>query len=241
MKDKIDIDRLQSSQRKVAVIHTSFVSVDDLKSLFAEIIPEVEMVNIVDDSLLREVLAAGSLTTGVVRRICSHAIEAESMGSDLILNQCSSVGEAVDIARKMVNIPFIKIDEPMAEEAAQIGGNVAIIATVPTTLGPSSRLIRQKAAEIGKDVNVKECLAEGAFDVLIKEGNKEKHNQIVLEKIYSEAKDADVIVLAQGSMICLLPHLSEIEKPVLTSPRSGVIRVRKLLGLDPSQQQFYKK
>ena len=38
--------------RKVAVIHTSFASINDLKDLFKEIIPSVEMINNVDYSLM---------------------------------------------------------------------------------------------------------------------------------------------------------------------------------------------
>ncbi|NJD04329.1 MAG: Asp/Glu/hydantoin racemase [Ruminiclostridium sp.] len=215
--------------KKVAVIHTSFVSVGDLKDLFKEIMPSVKLINIVDDSLLAEVLEKGGLTNNVTRRICTYAMEAAAMGADMILNQCSSVGEAVDVARKMINIPYLKVDEPMAEEAAKIGGNISVIATVPTTMGPSVRLIERTARDMNKEINIKRCLVEGAFDALVKGGDKEKHNRMVLEKVREEAKEADVIVLAQGSMICLLPQLGGIRVPVLTSPRSGVMRVRQLL------------
>lgn len=212
--------------RQIAIIHTSFVSVNDLKALCSEIIPDVKVWNIVDDSLLPEVIAAGQLTTGVTRRICSYAVEAQTLGVDLILNQCSSVGEAVDAARRMLGIPYLKIDEPMAREAVRIGRNISVIATVPTTLGPSSRLVESTAREAKKAVNVKQVLCEGAFDVLVKEGNKERHNAMVLDRIKAEAKTADVIVLAQGSMLSLLPYLSDFRKPVLTSPRLGIEGVR---------------
>ncbi len=46
--------------KKLAVLHTSFVSIDDLKVLFAEIIPGIEVMNIVDDSLLAEVMRAAT-------------------------------------------------------------------------------------------------------------------------------------------------------------------------------------
>jgi hypothetical protein len=39
---------------KVSIIHTSFVSVEALTALCAEIIPEAEVRHIVDDSLLPE-------------------------------------------------------------------------------------------------------------------------------------------------------------------------------------------
>jgi Asp/Glu/hydantoin racemase len=217
--------------KKVAVIHTSFVSVNDLKELFAEIVPSVKMYNIVDDSLLDEVLKNNGLTAGVTRRICSYALEAEAMGVDLILNQCSSVGEAVDVARKQLKTPYIKIDEPMAAEAVKIGGKISVVATLPTTLGPSCRLIERTAESMKKSITIKQCLVEGAFDVLVKEGNREKHNDMVLDVVEKEEQNADVIVLAQGSMICLLPRLEHIKIPVLTSPRSGVMGVKTFLGM----------
>lgn len=217
--------------KKVVVINTSFVSVNDLKDLFNEIIPSVKMINIVDESLLADVLENGKMTKNIVSRICVYAKEAEAMGADIILNQCSSVGEAVDVARNLINIPYIKIDEPMAEEAVKIGGNISVIATVPTTLGPSIRLIERTAEDMKRKVSIKKCLVEGAFDALVKEGNKEKHNNLILEIIKEESKTSDAIVLAQGSMICLLPRLTDIRIPVLTSPRSGVTRIKQLLNL----------
>ena len=42
-------------KKKVAVIHTSLVSLEDISALFNEIIPEVELTLIMDDSLLDEV------------------------------------------------------------------------------------------------------------------------------------------------------------------------------------------
>ena len=217
-------------RKKVAIIHTSFVSVEDLKNLFNEIIPDVKLINIVDDSLLSEVRENGRLTADVTRRICMYAVEAERLGADLILNQCSSVGEAVDVARNIINIPYLKVDEPMAEEAVRKGTNISVIATVQTTMGPSCRLIERTAEKAGKKVGIKECLVEGAFEVLIKEG-KDKHNNMVIDRVRRESETADVIVLAQGSMICLLPLLKDIKVPVLSSPRSGVERVKEKLGL----------
>jgi len=218
-------------KKKVAVIHTSFVSVEDLKTLFKEIIPEVEMINIVDDSLLAEVSANGHITPAIIRRVCTYALQAEALGVDLIFNQCSSVGESVDIARNMLKVPYIKVDEPMAEEAVKIGGKISVIATVQSTMGPSVRLIEKAAIEMGKKVEIRKCLVAGALDILMKEGNKEKHNRLVLNEIEKVANDSDVIVLAQGSMIGLLPLLNHIKTPILTSPRLGVERVKKVLGL----------
>ncbi len=218
-------------KKKVAIIHTSFVSVNDLKALCAKLIPEVQVINIVDDSLLPEVKANGSITPGIVKRVCTYAIQAQEQGVDLILNQCSSVGEAVDVARKMLRIPYLKVDDAMAEQAVEIGNKIAVVATVASTMGPSTRLIARAAEKINKQVVITECLVDGALDVLMQEGGAEKHNKMVLQAIEKIAEQHDVIVLAQGSMIVLLPELAHIKTPILTSPQLGIQRAREILGL----------
>jgi Asp/Glu/hydantoin racemase len=215
--------------KKVAVIHTSTVSLDDLRGLFAKIMPQVEMVNIIDESLLREVMANGKVTPSIIKRICSYAVHAEDIGADLILNQCSSVGQAVNVARSLVNIPYIKIDEAMAEEAVNTGTNISLIATVASTVEPSAGLIEEAAQNMGKKVNVKRCLVDGALDILMKEKDVKKHNRLVVDAIKKVVPESDVIVLAQGSMIGLLPELKDLGIPVLSSPESGVKRTASIL------------
>ena len=65
--------------------------------------------------------------------------------------------------------------------------------------------------------------------MLLKENNRAKHNAMVLDSVKRAAAECDVIVLAQGSMTVLLPELTDIAKPVLTSPRLGVERARQML------------
>ncbi|NCB32480.1 MAG: Asp/Glu/hydantoin racemase [Erysipelotrichia bacterium] len=217
------------TKKKVVLIHTSPVSLNDLKDLFREIIPEVEMVNIIDDSLLEDVKSNCGLTPAVIRRMCTYVSVAESMNPVLIFNQCSSVGAAFDIARKQVECKTLRIDEPMAEEAVKLGRTIGVVATVASTMKPSCSLIVEKARETNKEVEVKKYLVDGALDILMKEHNVEKHNQLVKQQIEKAQQECDVIVLAQGSMTAILPCLDRMEKPVLTSPRLAVERVRAML------------
>ncbi|MFW6056119.1 MAG: Asp/Glu/hydantoin racemase, partial [Chloroflexota bacterium] len=103
--------------KTIFVIHTSAVLWDVLPGLFAEHAPDATVRNILDDSLLPEVLAHDGPTPAVRRRICEYAAQAEAAGADLIFTQCSSIGEAADMAATIVNIPLVKIDERMAEIA----------------------------------------------------------------------------------------------------------------------------
>jgi len=217
--------------KRVALIHTGFALVDILKNLFNEILPDVEMINIVDDSLLKEVLKEGKVTKPVIERMISYFKSAEYYEVDAILNVCSSVGEVADIARMIINTPIVKIDEKMAEDAIEKATNIGVAATLQTTLDPTCRLLEKKAAEIGKKIVLTRTLCPGAFEELMS-GNAKKHDEIVLNKIKELAGNVEIIVLAQGSMARLVNELDiNLASRILTSPRSGVLEVKKVLEI----------
>ena len=214
---------------RVGVVHTFLYSVEDIKAQFRAQLPEVEMINIIDDSLLEEALEHSAITPDIVNRMCEYYRNLEDLGCVCALNQCSSVGEASDVAAQMVHYPIFKIDRPMAREAAKKGERIAVIATACSTVEPSSRLVEHEAAAMGKKVNVDRCFVEGAYDCLLKTGDKARHNEMVVAKVEEAAKTHDVIVLAQGSMYHLMPLLKHIDVPVLTSLETGVAQIREYL------------
>jgi Asp/Glu/hydantoin racemase len=218
-------------KKSIAIVQTSAVSSAELKALCDEIMPEVTVYQIIDDSLIKEVNANGGPTYGVKRRMYNYYQQAESLGVDAILNQCSSVGEVADAIKPFVSVPVVKVDEAMAEKAVALGKKIAVVATVPTTVGPSVRLVEQKAKEAGKEIEIETHLVKDAMMILIEKGDVETHNKMVLGEVEAAAESCDVVVLAQGSMTVLLPLLGHIKKPVLTSPRLGVERVKGVLGL----------
>lgn len=216
--------------KSIAIVETSAVSFAELKELCREIIPNVKVTQIIDESLIQEVNQNGGPTPFVKRRMFEYFRNAQELGVDLIVNQCSSVGEAADQIAPFLNVPILKIYEAMAEKAVQMGRKIAVVATVESTTGPSVRLIEKKAKELGKEVEVDLHLVEGAMMVLIEKNDAETHNRMVLGEVEKAAKENDVVVLAQGSMTVLLPLVSSIETPVLTSPRLCIERVKEILG-----------
>jgi Asp/Glu/hydantoin racemase len=218
---------------RVALIHTSFVFFDReplLFDLFDEIIPEVERLNIVDDQMLAEVMENASITPEITRRMCFYLLAAEASDVDAIFNTCSSLGPAFDVAKELVSIPCVKIDDGMAEQAAKDGKKIAVLATVPTTLPPTAALIQEKAYQQGEEIEIRRFLCEGAFDLLM-EGEKERHDDMVSQKSIESAQWADTLVLAQCSMARLAPRLSEeTDRSVLSSPRLGVKGLKAVLG-----------
>jgi Asp/Glu/hydantoin racemase len=214
--------------KTVVVVHTGPATVQPIKQQFQQLLPDVRVINLMDDSLLNDVMAAGHLTEAVTGRIFSYMQLGQQMGADVLLNACSSVGEAASTARAAISVPIIKIDEVMAQQAVNTGTKIGVVATVRTTLEPTVRLIQAKAAAAGKTIQVTEALADGAFQALL-DGKSEVHDDIVKRTIESLADKVDVIVLAQVSMARLIPSLTGMKVPVLASPQSGVQAVRQAL------------
>jgi Asp/Glu/hydantoin racemase len=174
------------------------------------------------------VLANGGVTEAVKDRLCAYYKAAELSGASMIFNQCSSVGEAADLAASSVRIPVVKVDSRMAEEACRIGRRVGVVATLETTLGPTCRLVEGTARRLGAKIEVTRCLVGGAFDILVG-GDRARHNKMVIAAIRELAAKVDVVVCAQGSMVAILPDLGDVGVPVLTSPRLGVQHAGELL------------
>ncbi|MFD2117825.1 aspartate/glutamate racemase family protein [Paenibacillus yanchengensis] len=215
--------------KTVVAIYTGQGLADPLKAIFQKELPDCKLINIIDDGLIGEVVKAGSVPPIVARRLLQYYEHAEQLGADVILNTCSSVGEIADAARPFIAPPIVKIDEAMAIQAVQSYKNIAVLATLPTTLDPTMRLIQHQADRLQKEVKVIAGLAKGAFDALVS-GNAAEHDRILMQTAIDAAADADVIVLAQGSMARMEQTIQEaIGKPVLSSPRLGVMQVKSVL------------
>ncbi len=189
---------------------------------FADSKDDLEIYNIMDDSLLKDTLAAGGVTPNISTRMLDYAKTAEASGADAILVTCTSVNMATAAIRPFLNIPILNIEEPAAVAAVEAGKKIGVLATLPTSPEAIGRVIVQKAAEMGKEVEIINRVAEGAFDVL-SSGDRAKHDEMVNAELYKLAKEVDVIVFAQISM-SLLNH-EEVEVPVVKIGTSGFQKI----------------
>ncbi|MDM8007442.1 MAG: aspartate/glutamate racemase family protein [Phycisphaerae bacterium] len=187
--------------------------------------PQVEVFNIMDDSLLSESLANHGATPGVIKRLQFYVLAAESMGADVAMITCTTVGEASWIARKYASIPVFNIDEPMAREAVRLGRRLGIVATVPTSPAATRRLLERTAAEAGVSIETEIALSEKAFEHLQK-GEIDRHNELVHQEMDRLAEKVDVLVLGQISL-AQIKH--ETKVPVLQVGHSGFAVARRLL------------
>lgn len=211
------------SRKKLGLIHTSATLVPVFQQLCSQHLPGVDVFNIVDDSLIKNVIQCGELRPDTARRAVSYAASAEAAGADFILYTCSSIGAAVETAATLSKVPVLRVDQPMADKAVQLGKKIGVIATLPTTLGPTTDLVKRRAMAAGREAEVISRLCVGAFDALMS-GDAEKHDAMVAEALKELSSQVDVIVLAQASMARVVDRLEDKDRivPILSSPLIAV-------------------
>ena len=206
-------------KKTLALVHTSATLVPIFSQLCKAKLPNVDTFNIVDDSLVRAIGAKGSLTADIARRVAGYISSAEAGGADYVLVTCSSIGAAVEASAPMTGVPVLRVDQPMADKAVQMGRRIGVIATLPTTLNPTSDLVRRRAKAAGKEIELTAKLCEGAFEALMS-GDTTTHDAKVSAALRELATQVDVIVLAQASMARVVDTLPEADRriPILASP-----------------------
>lgn len=214
---------------KAAIFHTSAATLALFQTLTAKIMPEVEIMHIVEDSMIRDVIKNGGPTPAINARIAGYVQAAERAGCRAFMTACSSIGASVEQCQLLTSMLVTRIDEAMVEKAISQGKRVAVLATVETTLKPTLEFIKRKAMEAGKEIEIIPTLMSEAFTALLA-GDNATHDRIVLAGLREALANADVIVLAQASMARVMEAMEEKPAvPVLTSPECGVLRLKERL------------
>lgn len=219
-----------STNKMIGIIHAALISSKSVQPFIEEIIPGVIVAHVVDDTIQNSNFACkpGVIPKNNFYKFATYAHFLEEAGADLILLACSTFNQAVELARPMINVPLLQIDRPMMDLAVKQGNRIGLLATVPTTVPASERLLHEAARDGGKEINVTTILCSEAFDA-IKQGNVELHNRLLLEQIDRLSETVDAIVLAQVSMSALEPMLVHTRVPVYNSGRTGFERVKQIL------------
>ncbi|HEY3542753.1 MAG TPA: aspartate/glutamate racemase family protein [Gaiellaceae bacterium] len=215
----------------IGFVHTVLSLPPTFAALAEELVPGAEVFHIADETLLGITRREGKLTPATRRRVLGYVESAADAGADVVVVTCSSIGPAVEASRGFVDVPVLRVDEPMADEAVRIGSRIGVVATLATTLEPTADLVVRRAREAGRDVEVVSQLCEGAFEAL-SAGDRDRHDKLVRDGLRRVIADTDVVVLAQASMARVVDTLPDDERtvPILASPRLAMERVKQLLA-----------
>jgi len=206
---------------KVGLLHTVPALAATFDGLVAEAAPELRRVHVADGWLLQTARRAG-VTDAVRAAVVAHVRHLAATGARAVLVTCSSIGEAAEEAAAAVDVPVLRVDTPMAGEAVRVaaaaGGRVAVLATLDSTLGPTSRLVERSAT--GAAVLVTATVVPGAAE-RADAGDRAAADALIAAAVREAAAGADVVVLAQASMAGAA-STAGVDVPVLTSPAGGV-------------------
>lgn len=218
-------------EQTLALIHTSPVLVPVFDALCRQHLPGIRTFHMVDESLIRNTIAAGTLQKATIRRLAAQIGSAFDAGATAVFVTCSSIGPGVAVARQLYDGPIFRVDEAMAAKAVSAGSRIGVLATISTTLEPTVQLLRDTAAALDKPCEVTSSCCEGAFEAVLA-GDTARHDAMVSAELLRLASTVDVVVLAQASMARVLAslHADQLTTPVLTSPELAVLQIRDALA-----------
>lgn len=214
---------------RIALIHATPLAVEPICNTFKRLWPQAQVSNLLEDSLSRDLAAAGSLEQSMIDRFCTLARYTEACGADAILFTCSAFGPAIDAARTAVRIPVLKPNEAMMEEAVSTGPRIALLATFAPSLPAMQAELEQMAAARKTPIEIKLRALPAALQAL-ESGDCNEHDAQIAAAA-DEFNECDALLLCQFSMATAAERIpAQRGRSVFTSPYSAVARLKQLLA-----------
>jgi Asp/Glu/hydantoin racemase len=215
----------------VGLIHAVIPAMPPVREAFARLLPDVRVLNLLDEALLKEAERLGGIGPALVRRMTGLVALHEAAGAELVMFTCTAYSPFIDQVRAQSVIPVLPIDQALLDAALATGKRLGVLATIAAGLEQQSKGIASAAQAAGVEVELRKVLRPDAFAAL-NAGDAETHDRILLEELARLAPEVDVVVLAQASMAGLIDKVpGETPVPVLSSPQLAVSQVKEMLQL----------
>lgn len=211
---------------RIALIHATPLSIDPINAAFDRHWPEAQRMHLLDDSLSKDRERDGELTDAMIDRFIDLASYAKRTGADAILFTCSAFGPAIEAAGRAVEIPTLKPNEAMFEQALGMGKKLALVATFrPSLVSMSDEIEAMAQARDIEGLQLKTLFVPGAMADAAA-GKGDEHDRKTAEAA-AQLDGHDCVMLAQFSMARAAPLVQErLNAPVLTSPGCAVLALR---------------
>ncbi len=147
----------------LGILHTASVHEATFSGLVDELAPGTAMVHVVDESLLADARARDGVDDLVRTRLVGRLRELAT-SADVVVCTCSTISGAAEALADQVAVPVVRIDRPMAEAAVGFGRDLAVVAALASTLGPTTELLRSVASAAGVAVRLTEYPCVDAWD-----------------------------------------------------------------------------
>src|SRR5699024_5914872 len=151
-------------------------SVQPIIKNFHQFYPEVELINVMDESLIKELNETNVITENMIRRLVDIASKVDDANVDGILFTCSSFSPYIPEIKHLFKAPVLSADESMLKKAVNLGERIGVIATVKKAGPTTTQLLKEIAGD--KVINIETVIIPEAFKML-ENGNEEGHNQLI--------------------------------------------------------------
>jgi len=206
--------------RTVGFLHTASVHAAAFGALLEGQAHDLAGTHVVDEALLSDARSRG-VDDEIRGRLSARIIELRERGSCVVVCTCSTLGGAAEALSDSVGVPVVRVDRPMAEQAASIGGRIGILVAVESTRCLTRELLQQCLAISRRDAVLVESLCFDAWE-RFEAGDTAGYVERLVHRAQGLAAEVDVIVLAQASMAAAAPRLADLQIPVLSSPAPAV-------------------
>jgi hypothetical protein len=211
----------------IGFLHTSQEHAATFRALVAELLPDAEVLEVVDELLLDRARRHGQHDVRVIGAIADRL--AELVDADVVVCTCSTIGGAAERIGLAAGEEVVRVDRAMVQRAVEMAGidgagRVAVVATLPSTLAPTRDLFDEIMLATGATLQVETHLIDDAW-ARHEAGDTEGYLDVIASRLPAIASGVDVVVLAQASMA---PARGRIvtPTPVLSSPRLAIESIR---------------
>jgi Asp/Glu/hydantoin racemase len=214
---------------RIALIHATPVAIDPIVSAFKRLWPAARTTSLLEDSLAPDLAADGKLTERMTERFITLARYVRGSGADAILFTCSAFGPAIEAARAALDVPVLKPNEAMLDEALAAGTKIGLIATFAPSIPSLKQELEDLAMQKGVKLSIRATAVPSALAAL-HDGEPAEHDRLIAAAA-AEMEECEALILGQFSMASAAESIPvRVGRKVLTSPASAVMRLKKALG-----------
>jgi len=210
----------------VGFLHTSREHLTTFRALVAELLPDAQVLEVVDEIVLDQARRLGERDVRVIGAIADRL--AELVGADVVVCTCSTLGGVAEQVGRAAGAQVVRVDRAMVQRAVELAassdGRVAVVATLASTLRPTCELFDEIMLSTGASVAVETIVIDRAWERL-EHGDSEGYLDSVAAALPAIASTADVVVLAQASMAAARGRV-DVATPILSSPRLAIESLR---------------
>ncbi|WP_421882293.1 hypothetical protein [Pacificispira sp.] len=206
---------------RLAFLHTAAVHEPTFRALVTELSPGADQVHAIHPEWLDQARREG--LGGDLHDTVTGGLSALADQSDAVLCTCSTLGPVADDLAK-TNPKVLRIDRPLMAKAAATPGSAIVALCLDSTRDATLSLIDDAFAAAGRRSDRTLCLCAEAWPYF-ERGDRDGFARSIAAQIRRTAGEipgAGCVVLAQASMACAEPLLTDLGLPVFSSPRLGV-------------------